>query len=149
MIALSFAAFYGFLRPFVLDEADTFASVVQLILFLNYFCTIVIFTDSGLGSEMRSPFPPDAIGVFVLVINMVLGPFLAICSIFIEDLSLHLRLDSVCRIALKAGFYRGSVDEARAPVESDAEAPTDKLPLTLTTATSSPPSLQRVDVDNR
>ena len=90
VIALSFTAFYGFLRPFTEDVTDNFASAIQLILFLNYFSTIVIFADDGHGSEMRSPVPPYALGVFVLVLNAILGPCLAVFSLLFDDLKLSI-----------------------------------------------------------
>ena len=137
-IVLIFAAFDGFLRPFIRDEANNFAAVMHLILFINYFCTIVIFADGGLGSEMDTPFSSSAIGLFVFILNVILGPVMAVMSLLVDD-DFDLRgaaSDSAWRIALKIGLSSRSIESMEGEeesVESDEETPADELPpMTVT-----------------
>ena len=121
VVALSSAASYGFLRPVRYAITDHFASTIQLILFIDYFCTMVILADGGLGSEMRTPFSPHAIGIFVLVLNVILGPCIAFFSLLFDDLgvSIYTPLFSLCT---PSSIQLAPV-EADAPLAAEIPAP--------------------------
>ena len=55
MVALVFALLYAHLKPFASDELDTFANIMQAVLFLNLFVVLVMNSDnSAEQAKMRT-----------------------------------------------------------------------------------------------
>ena len=74
------AAFYAYICPYTDDEMDTFATIMQVILFLNYVAIIVIFAYSSYPRTppLRTPFAACAIGLGALAANLIAGHGIAI-----------------------------------------------------------------------
>ena len=55
MVALVFALLYAHLRPFLSDDIDGFANIMQGVLFLNLFIVLIMNSDdNAANSKMRT-----------------------------------------------------------------------------------------------
>ncbi|KAH8098363.1 oxidoreductase [Aureococcus anophagefferens] len=70
MVALVFALLYAHLKPFASDELDTFANIMQAVLFLNLFVVLVMNSDnSAEQAKMRTGISHAILGGLLIVAN--------------------------------------------------------------------------------
>jgi len=138
MVALVFALLYAHLKPFASDELDTFANIMQAVLFLNLFVVLVMNSDnSAEQAKMRTGISHAILGALLIVAN-TLGASAAACAALArsdaDEAASHVSL-----LERGRSFFGKGGDEAKggdagdeatrgdaappAPVEADAPRP--------------------------
>ena len=77
-VAVLFAFLYAHLRPFLEDSVDTFANIMQALLFLNVFAILVMAADEKMGdADEKTGLSHGAFG-FILIAGNSAGAFSAL-----------------------------------------------------------------------
>jgi len=83
LVSLAFAGLYAHLRPFVSYSMDTFANVMQTILFLNFFLTLILFAEAHIcEAEYKSNMVGAGFGIFFM--SLVVAPLSGFGSLIME-----------------------------------------------------------------
>lgn len=105
LVALSFAALYSHLRPFVncsqrvyllparpiictssqvSDTMDIFDNLMHMILVLNFLCLLIMFADQNMDGETTTGIRGKHFGGLIICLDAVVVPIMSLVSVLIE-----------------------------------------------------------------